>query len=179
MLNLMSPWRSIWSFFICSVSGPIELSPNTSSVTPCRSVALRAAVLDQRRLGVAEHVDEAGRDGEPGRVDLLASALGAEIADRRDAIVEDRDVADLPRRAGAVVDRAVADHDVVLRRRRLRAAGRQRRDEREERQRELGHAAESTPGSQALGARKLARWRSNVPEGEVAGLSRDLDEQAV
>jgi hypothetical protein len=84
---------------------------------------LRPAVLDQRRLGVAEHVDEAGGHRKPRGIDFLAPTLGAEIAGGRDAIVEDRDVARLSGRAGAVVDRPVTDDDVELRRRRLRAAG--------------------------------------------------------
>ena len=102
---------------------------------------LRAAVFDERRLGVAEHVDEAGRDGEPGRVDLLASALGAEITGGRDAIVEDGEVAHLPRGAGAVVDRAVPDHDVVLRR--LRAAGENGRGQSEKDEERPLHGDES------------------------------------
>ena len=76
-------------------------------------VALGAAVVDERLVGPAQHVDEAGRDGQARGVDLRGAAAGAHVADRRDAVAVDRDVADDRRRAGAVVDRAAADDDVV------------------------------------------------------------------
>ena len=76
-------------------------------------VALAAAVDDQRLVGPAQHVDEAGRDGHAGGVDLESSAGTTDVADCDDAVVLDRDVADERRAARAVVDRAAADHDVV------------------------------------------------------------------
>src|SRR5207249_4513285 len=77
-------------------------------------VALRAAVGDERRRRPAQHVDEARRDREPSCVDLATSAR-ADLSDLRDAVAIDRDVAREGRTAGAVVDRATADDDVMCR----------------------------------------------------------------
>jgi hypothetical protein len=64
---------------------------------------------------MADHVDETRSDGQPGGIDLASAALRAEIADRRDAIVEDGEVGGSARRTGAVVNGPVADHDIVRR----------------------------------------------------------------
>jgi hypothetical protein len=58
---------------------------------------------------MAEHVDEAGRDGVSGCVDRLAGAGGAQVADRFDAIGDYADIGGEAFAATAVVDRAVAD----------------------------------------------------------------------
>ncbi len=79
-------------------------------------LALRAAVLDQRLLRVRQHVDEAGRDREPGRIDLALAVRVAEVAHGRDPVAVDRDVPDPRRRPGAVDEQAVADDHVVGRR---------------------------------------------------------------
>ena len=54
-------------------------------------------------------VDEAGRDEQPGRVDL-PGRLTVDRADRGDHPVGDRDIADEGLAAEAVDDGAVADH---------------------------------------------------------------------
>ena len=88
-------------------SGPIELpSPKICSVTPCFSSPSERAVLQHADVRVAEHVDEAGRDGHPRRVDL-----GRRRARRRDAPIaamlspDTPTSADVRRAAAAVVDR--------------------------------------------------------------------------
>ena len=58
------------------------------------------------------HVDPAGRDQKPGRVDLAPA--GTELAaDRGDPLAGDRHVAGEGRLAGAVDDGAAANDDVV------------------------------------------------------------------
>jgi hypothetical protein len=61
---------------------------------------------------VGVDVDEAGGDEPPGRVDLL-STLGVDPPDRGDATVVDGDVGVDCRSAGAVDDRAPADHEIM------------------------------------------------------------------
>ncbi len=90
--------------------------------------ALRVPVGNQRGLGVAQHVDEAGSNRQTGRVHFFASALAPEIANGRDAIALNRHIGGPAVGAGAVVDGAVPDHDVVLRRLHSGAAGDHRND---------------------------------------------------
>ena len=74
-------------------------------------VALRAAVLDERRPRVAEHIDEAGGDREASRVDLARRPL-AHLTDCDDPGGRDRDVA-LPRCATpTVIQRAATNDDL-------------------------------------------------------------------
>ncbi len=77
-------------------------------------VALRPAVLDQRLGGPAQHVDEAGRDGQAPGVDGLSGAA-VQIADCDDAVAPDRHVGPEGRAAVAVVNRPVHHHEVVNR----------------------------------------------------------------
>ena len=80
---------------------------------PLLDVAERAAVLDQRFVRPAQHVDEARRDGEATRIDLgLALRIG-ERTNRRNAVAEDRDVSYARGGSAAVVDVAAPDDDVV------------------------------------------------------------------
>ena len=74
-----------------------------------------AAVHEHVELGLAEHVDEARRDDQPGGVDGLERRTPGQLADGSDAIARDRDVALEPRRAGAVDDAAARDQDVERR----------------------------------------------------------------
>jgi hypothetical protein len=72
------------------------------------------ARVDEQRLGrPRQHVDEARRDRESARIDLVARAPRRQVADRRDLVAADADVAGERRLARAVVDRSAADHDVV------------------------------------------------------------------
>ena len=97
------------------MSGPIEEpSPITSERHPLADVAQRAAVLDQRLVGPAQHVDEAGGDRHAGGVDLGRAALAGQIADLHDAVAVDGDVGLVRLDAGAVVDGAAANDDVVV-----------------------------------------------------------------
>ena len=84
---------------------------------------LRAVVREQRHLGLAEHVDEAGRDHVVAGVDAARRRRLGEIADGGDVVALDADVAAEPGRAGAVHDAAARD-DEVERGRRLRPHGR-------------------------------------------------------
>src|SRR6266566_3719158 len=61
------------------------------------------------RLGLAEEVDEAGRDDAPLRVDRLRRLHLRKVADGHDRIAAHPDVAAEPRRTGTVDDAAVAD----------------------------------------------------------------------
>jgi hypothetical protein len=61
---------------------------------------------------VAEHVDEARRDGHTARVDLGSRARGIDSGDLRDAVAGDRDIGDERRAAGAIVDVPAAQDQV-------------------------------------------------------------------
>jgi hypothetical protein len=76
-------------------------------------VERRRRVLEHRRGGLAHHVDEAGRDDQPGRVDHLAGFRVLEPADGGDPAVAHADVGEEPGRAGAVDHASAADDDVV------------------------------------------------------------------
>ena len=76
-------------------------------------LALAEAVVQQRLIGPAEHVDEAGRDRLAGGVDLDAATQAARRADVGDAVVVDRDLARVRLAAAAVVDRAATNDDIV------------------------------------------------------------------
>ena len=79
-------------------------------------IALRAAILDQGLVGPTQHVDEAGGDGQSLGIHL-GSASSLHGAHRNDAVSLDRNVTHERRSALAVVDRAVANHDIVFRNR--------------------------------------------------------------
>jgi hypothetical protein len=72
-----------------------------------------AAIGDERLLRLAHHVDESGRDGETVNVDFFCAAAGY-LADRGDAIAADGEVAGDGRLAAAVVERGVAEDEVVV-----------------------------------------------------------------
>ncbi len=57
------------------------------------NIAERASVLDERLVGPAEHVDEAGSHGHSGGVDLGGGSTSAEVAHGHDPIVIDRQIA--------------------------------------------------------------------------------------
>ena len=84
------------------------------------NVALRSAVLDQRLVGVTNHIDEARCDRQPFDVDFPRALGVREVSDRRDGVALDGNVTDVRRLAASVVDRAVAEDEVVWDR---RAAG--------------------------------------------------------
>ena len=69
-----------------------------------------AGVDEQRVVGVAVDVDEAGGDVEPGRIDL--GRRGGDVSDRDDALAGDAESAAIGRPAGAVDHAAVPDRDV-------------------------------------------------------------------
>ena len=103
------------SRFISALSGPIDQpSPITSSVTPWR-MSLWPRPSSIRDLGrPAQHVDEAGRDGEAAGVDLAGGRVPATRPPT--ATIRSPRIATSPmigRAAAAVVDRAAADDDVV------------------------------------------------------------------
>ena len=78
--------------------------------------SLRAPVGDEGRLGMIEHVDEAGRDGQTRRVDLLPAARGRQIPVGGNPIGLNGEVLHGTCGSSAVVDGAVSDDEVVLRR---------------------------------------------------------------
>ncbi len=80
---------------------------------PLLEVAHAAAVRDQGLVGPRQHVDETRRDGLAARVDLGRRPGAGEVTDRGDAIATNADVRAPTRRAGAIVERAVADDEVV------------------------------------------------------------------
>ena len=75
----------------------------------------QARVDEDGELGLAEHVDESGRDDFAGGVDGALGGRTGEVADGGDAAIADADVAGVPGRAGAVDDVAVRDDDVKRR----------------------------------------------------------------
>jgi hypothetical protein len=95
------------------VSGPIELpSPKIWQRDALLQLAEGARILQDADVGVAEHVDEAGGDGEPGRIDL-GSRLGvAERAYLGDRVAGYADVGGVGRATAAIVYGAVADDKV-------------------------------------------------------------------
>src|SRR4249919_1174260 len=75
-------------------------------------LARRAAVDEDVELGLAEEIDESGRDDEAGCIDGRAGRRVLERANRRNPIADDADVAAKPRRTGAVDNAAVDEQDV-------------------------------------------------------------------
>ena len=75
-------------------------------------VALRAGVGQQVVRRPREHVDEAGGDGEAGRVDDRAAGGAGEITHRLDAVAAKAEVGPSRRPARAVVDGAALDQHV-------------------------------------------------------------------
>ena len=60
---------------MASLTGATELpSPVISVVMPWKIFEGRSRIDEHRELGLAEHVDEAGRDDAPGRIDALLGA---------------------------------------------------------------------------------------------------------
>ena len=77
-------------------------------------IALGTAILDERFVRPTEHVDETGRNRETPGVDFSFAARVRQFADGRDGIPADRHSAGERRRAAAVVNRPVADDEVVV-----------------------------------------------------------------
>ena len=77
-------------------------------------VALRTAILDERAVGPAQHVDETGGDRHPPRLQLRPAPRIGQRADGSNALPGDGEVAPKGRPAATVVDRAVPNDDVVL-----------------------------------------------------------------
>ena len=73
-----------------------------------------AGIVDQRRVVVRVHVDEARRHDLAGGVDFVVALQGARRLDRGDAIAFKGDVGGEQLPAGAVGHLAVADDDVVV-----------------------------------------------------------------
>ena len=63
-------------------------------------------------FGLAEHVDEAGRDDLAGGVNGALAGRGSKVADRGDFSLADADIAGIPRGTSAVDDVAVGDDKV-------------------------------------------------------------------
>ena len=80
--------------------------------------ALRTAIRDERLRRPGKHIDEAGRDREPARIDRHLGRSAFEIADAGDAIAAQRNVRLPSFAARSVVDRTAPDNDVELLRRR-------------------------------------------------------------
>ena len=80
-----------------------------------RRRALRVGHLRQR-IEMRVEIDESRRDDQSARIDraFCRSRRDAAAFDANDAIADDRDVAAISRRSGAVDDRPVRDDDVVL-----------------------------------------------------------------
>ena len=117
MSYLMSPCCSTRRFFIASLSGPIELpSPKISSVTPCRMSPCERPSAISDSVDQRQHVDEAGRDREAGRVDGHAAGRAGELADCRDLVAPHPDVDAPAGRTRPVVNGAAADDDIERRR---------------------------------------------------------------
>jgi hypothetical protein len=73
----------------------------------------RQARFDQDgQFGLAEHVDEAGRDDFAGSVDGAFAGRGSQVTDGGNFSVADADFAGIPGRTGAVDDVAVGDDEV-------------------------------------------------------------------
>ncbi|MBK8021756.1 MAG: hypothetical protein IPK19_10090 [Chloroflexi bacterium] len=101
---------------IASLSGPIEKpSPMTSSVTPWRDVALRAAIFDQTFHCPGHHIDEARRDRQPVHVELLLAGERAGRANLGDTIALQCEIADDRGASAAVVKGAAAQNTVMNR----------------------------------------------------------------
>ena len=80
-------------------------------------------LVQQDAVGVRVGVDEAGRRGQGGSIDLSRRRLAGEVADRRDPIAVHGDIGGARRRARAV-DQFRTANDQVRHRRRLLAARR-------------------------------------------------------
>ena len=81
-----------------------------------RDLAGGARVDEHVVLGLPEHVDEAGRDDEPGGVDAPLRLGALEAAHGRDAVADHADVGAEPGRAGAVHDAPAREEQVAGRR---------------------------------------------------------------
>ena len=127
----MSPCCSTISFFIASLSGPIDSpSPMTSSVTPWRMSLCERPSSISDSLAQLSMLMKPGATARPRASISRPAARVVQLADRRDGVAVDRHVADERWPAAAVVDRAVADDEVtgvVHRGRSWRAAARRER----------------------------------------------------
>ena len=72
----------------------------------------QARVHKDRHLRLPEHVDKAGRDHLPARVNGALARGRAKVADGGDSAVADTDVSGIPRRTGPIDDVAAGDHQV-------------------------------------------------------------------
>ena len=77
-----------------------------------RDLAGGAVVDKDVEFRLAQHVDEAGRHHEVASIDGRRRRPPGQLADRRDAIARDAEIAEIPRRAGAVDNAATGDEDV-------------------------------------------------------------------
>src|SRR5690606_16933820 len=67
------------------------------------------------RVVMGVRIDDAGRDDQPGGVDLLFGGRVDEMSDAGDPAVADADIDSPARQAGAVDHHAVADDQVIIR----------------------------------------------------------------
>jgi len=88
-------------------------------------IAFARAILDQGVIGPAQHVDEAGGDGEALGIDDLGRSAVDMRRDRHDLVVPDRDIANVRIITAAVDDRPATNDGVVTRRRRCCRCGEQ------------------------------------------------------
>ena len=73
-----------------------------------------AGIVDHGRGRLSHHVDKAGRNDQPRRINLDFRLFSADAADADDLAVGDADVGHIPRRAGAIDDPAAANDDIEL-----------------------------------------------------------------
>ena len=131
--NGRSPARSAAMIESLSGAGGAALAGDLGG-DALEDLGREARVDQQRQLGLAQHVDEAGRDDLPARVDGLLAPPRCRAGRSRRSARRGCRVAGVPGRAGAVDDAAVADDEVErgrpgrrVRGRRDRGTGRLRR----------------------------------------------------
>src|SRR5690348_15843306 len=78
-----------------------------------RKLAEGTIIDEERRFGLSEHVEEARRNNLPSGIDDSRGRGSFEIANRRDSISANADIADVPGISRAVVDAAILDELIV------------------------------------------------------------------
>src|ERR1035438_7340070 len=74
------------------------------------------AIVDEHvEFGLSLNVDKTWRNNQTRGGDALSGGRVMQIADGCDAVAEDSDIANKPRRAGAIDDAGPSNHKVVLR----------------------------------------------------------------
>ena len=86
------------------------------SCDPLINLRRQPGIDENRQLGLAQHVYEAGRHDHPLRFDRACTGLVSEIAYSRDLAGADANITGIPGRAGAIDDVTVGDHEIKRRR---------------------------------------------------------------